>query len=185
MLGTVSGVDRLWVMFRPPLAVVRVVGRGSFKNSPALKDFVADALANGAESLALDMSACAGMDSTFMGVLAGIAMRLRKENRGGEVILVNLDDKLSALLTTLGLNLIVHGYAAGTTPSDIALALACESGLQTVSSSGAEPRRTAETMLEAHQNLVDISPKNLAKFRDVIEYLREDVNRKHGAGGTL
>ena len=36
-------------------------------------------------------------------------------------------------------------------------------------------RVTAETMLEAHENLVKLSPENLPKFKDVLTFLREDL----------
>jgi len=33
-----------------------------------------------------------------------------------------------------------------------------------------------ETMLKAHQDLVDANPANEAKFKDVLEYLRQDLH---------
>jgi hypothetical protein len=31
-------------------------------------------------------------------------------------------------------------------------------------------------MLDAHESLVDVEPENINKFRDVIDFLREDLN---------
>ena len=33
----------------------------------------------------------------------------------------------------------------------------------------------AECMIEAHEALVDADPENLARFKDVLEYLKQDL----------
>jgi hypothetical protein len=37
-------------------------------------------------------------------------------------------------------------------------------------------------MLEAHENLVRLSPENLPKFKDVLAFLREDLKRPDSPG---
>ena len=56
---------------------VRVSGRGSFQNSGPLKDFAKEMLARGYKSFVIDLGECPVMDSTFMGTLAGIALKLQ------------------------------------------------------------------------------------------------------------
>jgi hypothetical protein len=34
----------------------------------------------------------------------------------------------------------------------------------------------AETMLEAHEELVEANPENAAKFKDVLEFLKQDLH---------
>ena len=186
MPGQEQPTDRLMVMVRGRVALVRVIGRGSFKVSTTLKDFAAAAIEQGAARVVLDMSACAGMDSTFMGVLAGLSMRLQKVAEG-RVVLVNLSLKTRNLLGTLGLDLLVEPHMAEDVPAEYAALLLEDAGLQTAAAPADDRFRTAATMLEAHENLVKISPDNLPKFKDVLEYLREDVRRGHaspGAGGV-
>ena len=48
---------------------VRVVGKGTMRESPAVREFAAQALDAGAGSLVLDLSACDYLDSTFLGCL--------------------------------------------------------------------------------------------------------------------
>mgnify|MGYP003889460409 CR=1 FL=1 len=75
----------------PPISVgvfdgfswIRCEGKGSFLNSSILKSFADQRLAAGERSLVVDLSACTGMDSTFMGTLAGIAARLSALDEGG------------------------------------------------------------------------------------------------------
>ena len=69
--------DRVWVAFVEKMAIIRVEGRGSFKVGTALKQFGQSAAEQGCVAAVLDMTSCVGMDSTFMGVLAGMATRLK------------------------------------------------------------------------------------------------------------
>ena len=56
-----------------PVAV-RVLGRASFQNSACLKDFIGEMLRTGHVRFVLDFERCSGIDSTFLGVLAGAAL---------------------------------------------------------------------------------------------------------------
>jgi hypothetical protein len=58
--------------------VVRIEGRASFLNSACLRDFVNQMLKSGKNRFVIDFLRCTSMDSTFLGVLAGFALELRK-----------------------------------------------------------------------------------------------------------
>jgi anti-anti-sigma regulatory factor len=161
------------------MALVRVDGRGSFKVSTSLKEFGQVALQAGATTAVLDMGRCIGMDSTFMGVLAGWATRLR-QRPGGRLALINLSPRTRSLVATLGLDQIVQAYEAGPLPDDLHAAAALSEGLAALEPREESRATTTETMIEAHENLVQLSPENLPRFKDVLIYLREDLNRKTG-----
>lgn len=180
MLNPVGGADRLLVMRHAGHAIVRVVGRGTYKISGALKEFAGRALDDRDIGVVVDLDACTGMDSTFMGVIAGLAMRLKKV-AGGRVILANVSTRLSGLLSTLGLDLLVRVIPAGQADAGLRALLAQEDGLVAVG--GPSGQSTASVMLEAHENLVRVSPDNLPKFKDVLDYLRADVERKARPAG--
>lgn len=166
--------DRALVALAGTDAFVRIEGRGSFKISPALKQFADDCLRRDVHRLLLDMSTCIGMDSTFMGVIAGVATRLKKANQG-EVILFNLSPRTRGLLATLGLDQLVRAYETGTCPEDL-------SGAQSLTALDNEASQldTARTMLEAHEELCEVDPENRLRFKDVLTYLRDDVQKKAG-----
>jgi anti-sigma B factor antagonist len=169
--------DKVWVALHKQTALIRVDGRGSFKVSTALKEFGLSALQAGCQTAVLDMSRCIGMDSTFMGVLAGLASRLKQRN-GGTMVLLNLAPRTRGLVATLGLDQVVQAYEPGQTPDALKGVAALSEGLSALQG-GAENRLdTTRTMIEAHENLVDLSPENLPRFKDVLTYLREDLNRK-------
>ena len=167
--------DRVWVAVHQHWALVRVEGRGSFKVSTSLKEFGQAALQSGTTMAVLDMGSCVGMDSTFMGVLAGLAFRFRQK-KGGQVILVNVSARNRGLLATLGLDQTVQAYMTGAAPRPYKDLLAGQPELATLPGE-ADHHTTAETMLEAHENLVSLSPENYPKFKDVLTFLREDLNR--------
>ncbi len=53
---------------------VRVVGRGTFQNGQPLRRYAQDMLTQGCDQFFVDLNQCQGMDSTFLGVLAGIGL---------------------------------------------------------------------------------------------------------------
>ncbi|MCX7007587.1 MAG: STAS domain-containing protein, partial [Kiritimatiellaeota bacterium] len=67
---------------------VRVTGRGNFKLGPTLKAYGLSAIQRGCRCLLVDLQPCIAMDSTFMGVLAGLAMHLK--TCGGTVSVLRL-----------------------------------------------------------------------------------------------
>lgn len=165
---TAPADDRILVTVDDAYALARVIGRGSFKVSRSLKEFAARVLDTGNPVFLLDLQHCIGMDSTFMGVLAGISQRQYKEC-GRKLILCGVSDKLISLMNTLGLNHLVEIQEdiPGETNQDFSeLEDACET-----------PLDSANTMLEAHEKLVEINGDNRLRFQDVLDYLREDIKR--------
>ncbi len=59
-----------------PTVWVRVEGKGSFLNSGNLKEFARQMLDRGYREFVVDLADCAMMDSTFMGTMASVALRL-------------------------------------------------------------------------------------------------------------
>ena len=42
---------------------------------------------------------------------------------------------------------------------------------------GTEKKERAETMLEAHEALCEVAPENLSRFKDVLDYLKQDLDQ--------
>jgi anti-anti-sigma factor len=168
--------DQLLVTVWEGSAYVHVLGRGSFRISTTLKRFGLAAAGAGCRRVVMDLAECGGMDSTFMGVVAGLSLRLRQRGEG-EVLLVNLSSRLRDLLTTLGLDQVVKTHMAGATPSDVQAVLASCRPLADAAEPSDSRREVVKTMLEAHQHLVDLKPENRPKFKDVLTFLREDLEK--------
>src|SRR3954469_17652084 len=82
---------------------VRVEGKGSFLNATGLKEFAKEMTNRGFREFVVDLDKCPLMDSTFMGTLTGMALRLR-ELGSGEVRIVRLNERNRDLLQNLGLD---------------------------------------------------------------------------------
>lgn len=174
--------DQLLVALHGNTAFIRVEQRGSFKISSAMKTFGVTAIERGATRLVFDMSDCIGMDSTFMGVIAGLAFLLKEHSRE-KIMMVNLSPRTEGLLTTLGLDQLVQTYRVNSIPEDIASVLATHNGFNKVDNKDSTRRETAEMMLEAHRNLIELSPENLPRFKDVLTFLQEDMEKEMERGG--
>ncbi len=150
---------------------IKVEGKGSFLNSAGVKEFAKEMVNRGSRQFIVDLRNCPVMDSTFMGTLAMIALRLREIGQGS-LHVVNLNERNHDLLTNLGLDQLFSMDPCGVRDParDPSSAL-----LQPTPSP--DRNSQAETMLEAHEALVEAAPENLTKFKDVLEYLKQDLNR--------
>jgi anti-sigma B factor antagonist len=148
---------------------IRVEGKGTFQNSPGLKDFSRKMIEDGRHSLVIDLANCPAMDSTFMGTLAGIALRLR-EAGGGDLWVINRNERNAELLSGLGLDAL---FSAGPAPD-------FGGGDGLAIEQNADKAITREVMREAHETAIRVNPRNAAKFRDVIEHLNASAARETG-----
>lgn len=151
--------------------LVRIEGRASFHNSACLRDFATDMLRQGKRRFALDFLHCTSMDSTFLGVLAGIALELRKQTPPGSLVLARVGPRNLELIRNMGLHRLMTVDAGGR-PAGFEH---CEEGLDCPERSELENARLA---LEAHENLVAADEKNRAKFQDVLVFLRNRVDQR-------
>ena len=177
--GSEREADALLVATCRTSALIQVRGRGSFKVGPALKQFGLSAMSSGCRQFIVDMDECTGMDSTFMGVLAGLALRLKRE-QSGRMVMMNLSAKTLALLETLGLARLIETYLEGSVSADLQKCLSDVVDVSALKGSVADKKLTLETMLAAHEDLVKVSPDNLPKFENVMAYLSADLKQFEG-----
>ena len=148
--------------------VVRVLvhGRASFKNSASLREFSREMMTRSHSDFVVDLSRCTAMDSTFMGTLAGIGLKLRETGRG-QVAVCGASERNETLLRNLGLDHLLEIRSRSEA--------ACCDEEHPLDPSGASAGEKARAMLEAHEALASVSAENLSKFKDVIEFLRQDL----------
>ena len=141
---------------------IRVQGRGSFQNSTGLKEFAKQMAGRGHRHFVVDLKDCELMDSTFMGTLAGIALKLGPE---GSLRVIRANDRCRSILRNLGLDRVFTVDDSSATPPPAELHEA----------EGHPPREAKrETIIEAHENLVAANPDNAVRFKDVIDFLKHE-----------
>jgi anti-sigma B factor antagonist len=164
---------KLSVLIGQQFACVKISGRANFTSSIDFKSVVQNLRDKGYTCFVLDLSECTLMDSTFLGLLAGfgLKMRGRPENpcdRG--MVLLNPSPRITELLESLGV-LDLFRITQGTAE----LPPEAEAISPTFEPHGHE--EVTRACLEAHQILSSLSPENAAKFRDVTQFLAEDLKK--------
>lgn len=157
------------------VVVVRVYGRGSFANSVELKDLadrVASNLGPAGYRFIVDLGECTTMDSTFMGVLASVGLRQRRESKE-QLSVVNANDQNTRLLQTLGLAHFINIRKGNGDNVAQGAEMHC-----------LERREVSHVeriihMIEAHEQLVDADSDNAIRFESVLKYLNESLHREN------
>lgn len=152
-----------------PVAV-RIEGRASFQNSACLNEFFTGMIARGTLRFVMDFQNCTSMDSTFLGVLAGVALQLRKNKPPGSLVLCRLGERNLELVRNLGLHrLLTVDTETVDLKQSAGTALACQPEKSELES--------ARLVLAAHENLVEADENNRAKFQDVLAFLKGRVSQ--------
>lgn len=147
--------------------VILIQGRATANTCAPLKTALDDLIGKGRRQFLFDFKGCAGMDSTFLGLVAGVARRLKAAQPTGKVTLNrlegrNLDNVKSLGLTRLAeLTQLDHDHASGVNLPETRLS----------------ELETARLVLAAHENLIAVDEANLPKFKDVIALVKEDIAR--------
>ena len=154
-------------------ACIRIVGRANFTSSIDFKALVNELIRRGCHCFILDLSECVLMDSTFLGVLAGLGLKLSGD-QGAQatrsITLLNANARVVELLETLG---VLHLFKL----EQGAVGLSPETPCVPQSPSNPEKVEITRTCLEAHQTLMDLNPQNVAKFKDATQFLVENLKR--------
>jgi uncharacterized protein YgbK (DUF1537 family) len=87
---------------------------------------------------------------------------------------VHCGDRSQQLLSGLGLDQIFDIHSDGATAPE------CEALEQATKgrSANAEKMEQAATMLEAHEALCEAAPENILRFKDVLDFLRQDLHHE-------
>ncbi len=176
-LTTVNPNPSILVGCNQKVVCIRVQGKGSFQNSTGIKQFATAMIHRGHRNFVVDLADCPVMDSTFMGTLTGVALRLREIGQG-EVHVINSNARNTDLLAGLGLDQILSLDGGLDTGSFDPLADDFPAEAPLTPEQAADKRATTETMIAAHQALVDADPENFGKFKDVIDYLKQDIQQQ-------
>lgn len=152
---------------------VRLVikGRASYTNCGPLQQFFERVTSEGKAGIVIDFAECSGMDSTFMGLLAGAAIQIKQRAVPGEITLKNLSSRNQELIRNLGLHRLLK-VCENTGPSHPGFPVEKLSSPDGSIASAAPASQ--ETILKAHEDLMKADPANVAKFQDVVAFLKRD-----------
>ena len=154
-------------------ACVKIAGRANFTSSVDFKTLLSELLQKGYTRFVLDLTQCTLMDSTFLGVLAGFGLKMNgpeADPARPTLELFNPSPRIVDLLENLG---VLHLFKI--VQGDLNLPETTEShDLTPVNPSREEVKQTC---LEAHQALMEAHPENSSRFKDVAQFLTEDLKK--------
>lgn len=148
---------------------VRIIGKGTFQNSHPIKRWILEKIEAGCQHIFIELSECTSMDSTFMGIVTGLSIRMTGLGREA-VTLTNVSPHNIRLLETLGLNKFLNLKERYDVDSSLTWEpLAIES---------LDKLAITRHMLDAHEQLIDTGGLAGEQFRNVHKLLKDDLERQ-------
>lgn len=162
---------QLSVWVDAPSGIIRVAGRAAAEGAQDFKLLVQKLLEQGVTRICLDLSSCLLMDSTFSGVLAGLAGSPNSPaSPGRHFVLAGANARVLDLLDNLGVLPLVTVLTATEAATDV------DPGAVTQVPVGGHSKDTmAKCCLDAHRLLMSLKPENSAKFKTVTEVLEQQL----------
>ena len=154
------------------MVCIKINGKADFTSSVDLKKLVNELWERGYNHFIFELCDCQMMDSTFLGVLSGIGLKFsngKSTQIGSPLELLNPNPRISETLENLGVMDLFSIKTCAEPLTDRFEPLA-----QSPKSSQME---LTSICLEAHKTLMAIKPENAQKFRDVAEFLAEDLKK--------
>jgi anti-sigma B factor antagonist len=162
----------VWVGER--VVCFKIGGRANFTASVDFKAAINNLCRKGYCRFVLDLTDCLLLDSTFLGVLSGIGLRFSAPPHDGAPAAIlelhNPNARVSDLLENLG---IAHLFQVSAGLPVSVEHLVC------IEQTPASPDRRiiTETCLDAHRTLMELNRANIPKFKDVAQFLAEDLKK--------
>lgn len=148
-------------------ALFTVSGRATFARAGDLQAAFDSLLSRGLTRFSVDLAGCETLDSTFIGVLAALTRKLRQGSSDRRLELANLTERLTQQIASLGILpmfSVTRSTASATDFNDVAATAKDKADL-------------TRTSLEAHRTLMAENDENVARFKDVAQYLAEELKR--------
>jgi len=95
------------------LVTFKIIGVGTFQTAVGFKATYTELLADGVKDFVLDLGDCDLLDSTFLGVILGLALKVRQLAPPGHVHVVKPNEMLRSLFRGTGLDQIFEMNGAG------------------------------------------------------------------------
>lgn len=153
-------------------ARVRVVGRGTCRESPTFKHALASLAGGGWRRVRFDVSGCSHMDSSFAGTLAGFVRPFRGRADAPRFELVGASEALTDTLDSL---LVLRLFQPAILPEPAGLV---EKPFGPVAASRVEHTAACR---QAHEELSALGPENAARFDGVVRGLTAEEERLRAA----
>ena len=148
----------------PDRAFVKVLNKASYLNCEPLRIFFEEQGKKGQKRYVIDFDDCSSMDSTFLGILVSVALKIRSAADEGSISLLNLRGRNLETVCNLGIHQIAN------VSSD---EIKDEVQLENLGIKSSQSNANSDTIYKAHKALMNLNEKNLKVFSDVVSYLEQ------------
>jgi anti-sigma B factor antagonist len=166
-MNPLAGKLSVWV--GEQCACIRIAGRANFALSVQFRQLIKHLRDDGHSRILLDLSDCAFMDSTFLGILAYESNSMASKGAGGvqpRMELLNARPDVREIIQDLGVSHLVTFANRDLSKTEF------KDVPEGAKSSVTDLTRTC---LEAHELLMALHPANVEKFRDVARFFAEEL----------
>ncbi len=151
--------------------VIRINGRASYLNCGPVGQLFKTLAGKQRTDIVVDFSGCTGMDSTFLGIMAAAALGMRRQKPPGTLTLARLGPRNLELVRNLGLHRILTIAAD---EKDLRFPTSADAHFSQPAIEAADP----QTILRAHEALVDADETNRNRFQDVLAFLKNQIDQE-------
>jgi anti-anti-sigma regulatory factor len=143
--------------------LLRIVGRGTMRESLAFHDHMIDCLAQQSVNLAVDLGDCHYLDSTFLGCLVNLHRRLGETR----LLVVACEQRRKQLLGPMKLDRLFS--TVDSPPETIG-------STTTLSAEVLDSRELGRHAIQCHRELAKLGGPNQAIFERIAEQLEAELN---------
>lgn len=147
--------------------LVCVEGRGTMQESTALHEFAAGCLGSADCVLAIDLSQCEYLDSTFMGCLVDLYKECGRSDQMFQIVAGQ--QRAQYLLASTHLHTVLP-----ITESPPELISEC----LTIRTGKIEPQQLGRHVMECHRRLAELGGPNQAVFRRIADQLAQELGEE-------
>lgn len=157
------------------VAWVRIEGDATRDTSGGLRRYLTEAFEKGLRKFIIDLEQCRLIDSTFIGILSGLASKIARQGDGADAVqVIHTNERNEKSICKLGLNHMITVIHEGLDSEDLETeARSCLNLLD--DDEPLDKTEKASMILRAHEELCAANEENMEEFRDVVNYLRKDL----------
>lgn len=156
-------------------AWVRIEGVATKETSGCVRRYVTEKFASGLRHFIIDMEMCRLIDSTFIGILTGLAGKIADAGDKGEVELIRTNERNAKSICKLGLDNLIKIHKEGCKCSAEELEEQVQSSLDRLETEDQDKSEKSRMILKAHEDLCSANDENTEEFKDVLHFLRKDA----------
>jgi len=150
---------------------IKINGRADFTLSKDSEKLIHELWERGYRRFVIELRDCVMMDSTYLGMLSGIGLKFCDACHPPTppLELFNPSPRIAEVLESLG---VAHLFKITNCPDFFAVNFE-----PLVPGAGTSKVEITRGCLEAHKILMSLNPENANKFKDVTQFMAEDLKR--------